>query len=86
MPAVQYDYDTLAEKARSALKEAFPESAIETEEGYLRRVHVRIVSPAFNGRSEREKQHMVWEVLEAEMGEDAQAVTLVLAYGMDELP
>ena len=86
MPAVQYDYDTLAEKARSALKEAFPESAIETEEGYLGRVHVRIVSPAFNGRSEREKQHMVWEVLEAEMGEAAQAVTLVLAYGMDELP
>lgn len=86
MPAIQYDYDTIAEKGRSALKRAFPESVIETEEGYLGRVHVRIVSPAFNGRSEREKQHMVWEVLEAEMGDEARAITLVLAYGMDELP
>lgn len=38
--------------------------------------------PAAN---EREKQQMVWELLRQKLGEDVEAVSLVLAYGTDEL-
>lgn len=86
MPAVQYDYEVIAAKATEALKKAFPDSVIQSEEGYLGRVHLRIVSPSFDGKNETEKQVMVWEVLNAEMEQEAQAITLALAYGMDELP
>jgi stress-induced morphogen len=70
----------------AALTQGFPGSAIKTEEGWQGRVHVRIVSERFDGKSEAEKQGMVWEVLRAVLGADAQAVSLVLPYGMDELP
>lgn len=86
MAAVEYDYQAIAAKAVEALRGAFPNSVIETEESYRGRVHLRIVSPAFNAKSEQEKQALVWDVLRAELEDDAQAVTLALAYGMDELP
>jgi len=86
MPAVEYDYDTIAAEAKAALEGAFPESVVKTDRGYLGRVHVRIVSPAFDGKSETEKQALVWDVLNAELEEDVRAITLALAYGMDELP
>lgn len=86
MAAVEYDYEAVAGKAVKALRSAFPESVIEVEPSYKGRVHLRIVSPAFNGKNEQEKQALVWDVLRAELEEDAQAITLALAYGMDELP
>jgi stress-induced morphogen len=86
MAAVEYDYKAVAERAVEALRGAFPNSVIETEESYRGRVHVRIVSPSFNGKNEQEKQALLWDVLRAELEDDAQAVTLALAYGMDELP
>lgn len=81
-----YDYQSIADAAKAALKEAFPESAIETEKGFEGRVHIKIISPALNGRSERAKQALVFEVLQDRLGADVQAVSLVVPYGMDELP
>ena len=86
MPAAEYDFEFVSAKAEQALRGAFPNSVIETEESYRGRVHLRIVSPSFNGRNEQEKQALVWDVLRAELEDDAQAITLALAYGMDELP
>lgn len=62
-----------------------PNTTIRTDEGWHGRVHVKIVSSAFDGRIEDEKQAMVWEVLRRELGTESQAVSLVLAYGMDEI-
>jgi len=54
-------------------------------EGYMGRVHVKVVSEKFNGLSEPEKQDMIWVILEGELGDDAKYVTLAIAYGTDEL-
>lgn len=83
---VQYDYALLGEQVRTALQEAFgPNAAVETAEGWHGRVHAKIVSPAFNGLDEERKQTLVWDVLREHLGADAQAVSLVLIYGMDEI-
>jgi len=79
-------YALVSQLAKQALGAAFPGSAIDTERGFGERVHIRIVSSALNGMSERRKQAMVWDVLRDRLGTDAQLVSLVLPYGMDELP
>ena len=81
-----FDYAAVAAHAKEVLEEAFAGAAVQTEEGFRGRVHVKIVSTALNGRSEREKQEMVWSVLREHLGTEAQAVSLVLPYGLDELP
>ena len=87
MPATVFDYRRVAAAAKGALQEAFSDSLIETEEGFAGRVHIKIVSPKFNGKNEKRKQNMVWEVLKAELEpEDLAGVSLVMPYGMDDLP
>ena len=87
MPKVAFNYPETAKAAQQALRAAFPGSAIETERGFEGRVHVKIVSPAFNGKNETRKQNLVWEALRAKLDAmDLQGVTIVMAYGMDELP
>ena len=81
-----YDYETLAPRVRAALRRAFPEnSTIVTSPGYKGRVHAKVVSEQFNGITEREKQAIIWDALREELPEEAQAVSLALAYGTDEL-
>jgi hypothetical protein len=58
---------------------------IRTDEGWHGRIHTKIVSSAFDGRTEDEKQAMVWEALREELGPDGTGVSLVLACGMDEI-
>ena len=80
-----YDYAQEAGRVVDALRQEFPQDTIDTNEGYNGRVHVKIVSRRFNGKGEREKQQMIWDIMRARLGADAQAVSLVLAYGTDEL-
>jgi stress-induced morphogen len=86
MANVTYNYQQIAEAATAALREVFPDSLIQTDEGFEDRVHIKIISPAFNGLRERDKQAKVWDVLEARLGRDTEAISLVVPYGMDELP
>lgn len=82
----EYNYDAIAPKVISALRSAFPiNSTIVTSKGYGGRVHAKVVSEKFNGISECEKQTIIWDALRDELKEDAQAVSLALAYGTDEL-
>ena len=44
-----------------------------------------IVSPTFRGRRDHERQHMIWDALDAELGADsARLVGMLLAYTPDE--
>ena len=45
----------------------------------------KIVSEAFNGISQREKQAIVWDALKDELQAEAQYVSLAMALGTDEL-
>lgn len=83
---IVFDYLEEAQRVEKALREAFgPNAAIRTEEGWHGRVHVKIVSSEFDGKSEAAKQDIVWAALKEKLQEDAQAVSLVLAYGLDEI-
>jgi RNA binding exosome subunit len=86
MAAQAFNYQQEAARVIEALRRAFPENAtIATSEGYLGRVHVKVVSERLNGMSEQEKQDYLWDVLRAEMGSDAQTVSFIRGYGTDEL-
>ena len=85
MTEIAFDYRAESGRIKEALRQVFPHDTIATDEGYNGRVHLKIVSEAFNGRSEREKQQMIWDILRSRLGADAQAVSLAMAYGTDEL-
>lgn len=85
MSARKFEYGELAPKVEEALRRAFPRDTVELSEGYLGRVHVLVVSNQLNGLSEHGKQDRLWEILQAELGEDAQGVSLVIGYGTSEL-
>ena len=82
---VAFNFAQESERVENALRQAFPNAAIVTSEGWHGRVHAKIVSPTFNGKNEREKQDQVWDVLRSAIGADSQTVALILVYGTDEL-
>jgi len=85
MAAHKVDYAEFAPRVVAALRDHFPQDTIAVREGYLGHVHVRAVSEQFDGLSEREKQALIWRLLERELGDEAQDVALAMAYGVDEL-
>ena len=86
MAAHSSDYLKASAKVRETLQNAFgPNAAVRTDEGANGSIYVRLVSDRFDGLGERIKQDMIWEALQREMREEAQAVALVLAFGTDQI-
>lgn len=85
MPEVMFNYAVEAQRVQHALREVFPTDTIATDQGYNGRVHLKVVSAMFNGKSEEQKQDMIHQILRDKLGLDAQVVSLALAYGTDEL-
>lgn len=86
MQTLLFNYAQMSVKVRNTLQKAFgPNAAIRTDEGEGGQVYVRIVSDRFDGVSDTVKQDLIWDTLRQEMGPDAQAVALVLAFGTDQL-
>jgi acid stress-induced BolA-like protein IbaG/YrbA len=87
MVQATYDYDELSARVSTALRQTFAgsEDYIKTEKGHGGRVRVLIISDALRGKSEREKQDLVWDSLRTRLGQDAQGVSLAIAYSTDEL-
>ena len=86
MAPILFDYSQNSAQVRETLQREFgPNAAVRTDEGDGGRVYVRIVSDRFDGLSDRTKQDLIWETLRRELREEAQAVALVLAFGMDQI-
>ena len=85
MTETKYDYDLTAKLVEDAVRKEFPRDTIEVSEGYNGRVHLKLVSKRFNGKSEPEKQAYIWDLLRDELQEKSQGVSLALLYGTDEL-
>ncbi len=86
MAAVAYNFAEIAPKVKSVVRKAFPEDTVIVQEGYLERIHLKVVSERFNGMSERGKQDYIWDLLRAELDPEAQAaISLAVAYSADEL-
>jgi len=85
MTAQTYDFEQLSAKVVAALRKQFPTDTVDVTEGYLGRAHVLVVSRQFNDMTEHERQDFLWEILKAELAEEAQGVSFAIAYGTDEL-
>ncbi len=86
MQTLLFKYTQMSVKVRDTLQKAFgPNAAIRTDEGEGGQVYVRIVSDRFDGMSDTMKQDLIWDALRQELGPNAQAVALVLAFGTDQL-
>ena len=85
MTTLQFNYPEIEPQVRAALYDGLgPHIAVSTEEVEGGRVFVKVVAPGLSGRSSREKQDAVWAAL-GTLGTGAQAVSLVLAFGTDEI-
>ena len=85
MPTLSFNYQQIEPQVRHALYQAFGQHlAIGTEEIDGGRVFLKVIGEVFNGLSEKEKQERVWGVLQ-KLGTEGQAVSLVLAFGTDEI-
>jgi stress-induced morphogen len=81
------NYAAIDQQARQVLREAFgPEDiVIRADEGHYGKVYITLVSPYFDGKTGRDKQDEIWNVLRDKMGPDAQNIALVLALGADQI-
>ena len=78
-------YEILAAEATTALREALGEETIITANpGYQGRVQIDLVSPRLNGMRERQKQDLLWELLDSALGEKTTWISFILGYGTDE--
>lgn len=75
----------IAERLEQALKQAFPGSEVDTRPALRSRVHAVIVSKSFNGVPEHVKQKRVWDVARRALGDEVEAVSMIMTYGTDEL-
>ena len=86
MAVATFDFATESRRVEKVFHAALGDNTTtKTSEGWQGRVHVKVVSPLFDGKSEAEKQELAWEILREGMGSAASVVSLVLAFGMDEL-
>ncbi len=85
MPEIAFEYKLEAPKVVNALREEFPHDTIATTQGYRGRVHVKVVSERFNGMNGEDRQAFVYDLLRSKLGADSQAVSLVQAYGTEDL-
>ena len=85
MSAQTFRFEELAPKVVAALRGEFPTDTIDVTEGYQGRAHVLVVSSRFNGMGEHARQDLLWDILKAELAEEAQGVSFAIAYGTDEL-
>lgn len=86
MSVLSFDYSIEAKRITDALRKHFPYDTIATDEGYKGRVQVKVVSALFSGKTEAQKQEIIWGILKDELNpEDIQAVSLAIVYGTDEL-
>jgi len=77
-------FSTLKKDVEKALEPPFP-GVIEVTQGHGGYANVLVVSTALNKLPEQQKQAAVWRVLHDQLGEKAQRVSCVIAYGTDEL-
>jgi hypothetical protein len=85
MSTPTYDCQQIEPRIRKALYDGLGQHiAVGTEEADNGRVFLKVISPNFNDLSASERQDRIWAVLKA-LGPEAQAISLALAFGTDEI-
>ena len=56
---------------REAFRERFPHDTVDISDGYKENIHVVVVSREFDEMSDREKQELMWEIIDGtDLAED----------------
>lgn len=77
--------EALRDRVRRAYQDAFPDAYVDVSDGYQGRLHVILVSREFDDMPERERQSILHGIARETMGDEAQRLSLLLAYSPDEL-
>lgn len=69
------------------LRGAFPSDTVDVSDGFQDNVHVVVVSRQFDGMREKEKQDMLWSLIESGGLTDVEKVkiSMILPYSPGEL-
>ena len=78
----------IKKKIENLLRKEFNEnSTVDVSDGYQDNIHIVVVSNKFSGKSENEKQDMLWNVIEASDLSDFEKnkISLIIPYSPAEL-
>lgn len=77
----------LKTKIEQILQQAFPGETVDVSDGYQENVHIVVVSRKFTGLSEKEKQEMLWGVIDNSDLADAEklSISLLVPYSPRDL-
>jgi acid stress-induced BolA-like protein IbaG/YrbA len=70
-----------------ALRQEFPHDTVDVSDGYKENIHVVVVSRSFDEMGEREKQQVLWRVIDRTelTEEEKQLISLVYPVSIREL-
>ena len=63
-----------------AFRKEFPKDTVDLSDGYQNNIHVLVVSRRFDGMSEKDKQDVLWGVIDATDLTDAEKVLISLVH------
>ncbi|MDM8551135.1 hypothetical protein QUF72_13710 [Desulfobacterales bacterium HSG2] len=78
----------IKKKIEELLRKEFNEnSTVDVSDGYQDNIHIVVVSRKFSGRSENEKQNMLWNLIETGdlSDSDKNRISLIIPYSPEEL-
>ena len=78
----------IKKKIEDLLRKEFNEnSTVDVSDGYQDNIHIIVVSSKFSGKSENEKQDMLWDLIEASDLSDFEKnkISLIIPYSPGEL-
>ena len=57
--------DQVKQMLREAFRKRFPNDTVDISDGYKDNIHVMVVSREFDEMGEREKQELMWEIIDS---------------------
>ncbi|MDD4889608.1 MAG: hypothetical protein PHU85_06725 [Phycisphaerae bacterium] len=77
----------LKKKIEDTLRPEFPGETVDVSDGVADNIHVVVVSRKFRGLREKEKQDLLWKVIDQGDLTDAEKIkiSLILPYSPDDL-
>ena len=81
------DRDKIKNAIRDRLRKEFPTDTVDVTDGYQDNIHVMVVSRRFDTMKEREKQELLWGLIDnAGLDEsEKMLISLILPVSPDEL-
>lgn len=78
--------DVLKQRIYGTLRKHFPQDTVDVSSGFEDNIHVVVVSRKFDGLGEREKQDLIWSLLDKELKpKEANRVSRIVAMSPEDV-